>query len=339
MSYHFDFKLYRRKFQQPLKTSHGIWEVREGILIRLTDKKGIVGFGEISPLSWFGSESFAEALEFCTQLPSKITSDDVFAISSKLPACQFGFESAWEEVTSYLTVSKFPVTKSVNFSGLLPSGKQALDAWKILWHQGYRTFKWKIGIENLAEELNIFDELAKALPAEAKLRLDANGGLSFFEAVEWLKASDRIGIEFLEQPLAATEFDAMLQLSQEYSTTIALDESIASIHQLQICYKNGWRGIFVIKPAIAGSPKILRQFCHNHEIDTVFSTVFETSIGNRCALKLAAELSTNNRAAGFGVSHWFPNNDFLSEPETTKFIPDASCQLTFPDIWLYLSNI
>lgn len=339
MPYRFEFQPYHRKFQHPLQTSHGIWEDREGILIRLTDKTGIVGFGEIAPLSWFGSESFAQALEFCCQLPSEITTDDIFAIPTKLPACQFAFESAWEEVTSYLEVSKLPIAKSVSFSGLLPSGTAALDAWQVLWHQGYRTFKWKIGIGTLTEELKIFHELLKVLPAAAKLRLDANGGLSFFEAVEWLKISDCIGIEFLEQPLPATEFDAMLQLSNEYSTIIALDESIAGINQLQACYKKGWRGVFVIKPAIAGSPKILRQFCHNHEIDAVFSTVFETAIGRDFALKLSAELSKNNRAAGFGVAHWFNNNDFFSEAETHNFILNASCQLTYQNIWHYLSNI
>ncbi|HAA31219.1 MAG TPA: o-succinylbenzoate synthase, partial [Cyanobacteria bacterium UBA8553] len=90
-----------------------------------------------------------------------------------------------------------------------------------------------------------------------------------------------------------------------YSTPIALDESVATIDQLEECYQKGWRGIFVIKVAIAGSPKRLRQFCQKHDIDTVFSSVFETSIGRQAALQLAAELSNPNRAVGFGVNHWF----------------------------------
>jgi len=48
---------------------------------------------------------------------------------------------------------------------------------------------------------------------------------------------------------------------------------------------------FVIKAAIAGSPSRLRQFCREHEIDAVFSSVFETAIGTQAALKLAVELS------------------------------------------------
>ena len=353
MKYRFEFRPYRRKFKQPLATSHGLWEVREGIILRLLDQTGCAGFGEIAPVKWFGSESFEQALEFCHQLPLAISTDDVFAVPSELPACQFGFESAWEEVRSCpvkdlslrLTrggvddeQSNSQVDKLITFSGLLPTGKAALDGWKNLWEQGYRTFKWKIGVAPIVDELEVFYQLAFLLPTQAKLRLDANGGLSFVEAVEWLKACSchQIRIEFLEQPLPTSEFNAMLSLSNQYSTKLALDESVANLHQLKTCYQQGWRGIFVIKPAIAGSPKLLRQFCQNNEIDTVFSTVFETPIGKRAGLRLNTQLSKNNRAAGYGVAHWFTNEDFFSELETTSFQPHAPYQPTSEKLWTHL---
>ena len=74
---------------------------------------------------------------------------------------------------------------------------------------------------------------------------------------------------------------------------------------MQACYEQGWRGIFVIKAAIAGSPSRLRQFLKTYQIDAVFSSVLETAIGRKAALKLAAELNHPHRAVGFGVEHWF----------------------------------
>jgi o-succinylbenzoate synthase len=334
----FEFHPYSRKFKQPLVTSHGLWETREGIIIRLTDETGSVGFGEIAPLEWFGSENLQQALEFCNQFPSKITSDDIFAIPKELPACQFGFESALLEVKSPEKYNQLNLEKTISFSGLLPSGKTALDAWKQLWNQGYRTFKWKIGITDIAEELKVFHSLTSALPHGAKLRLDANAGLTLAEAVEWLKACDSIGIEFIEQPLPPTELESMLKLSKSYSTRLALDESIANIDQLKACYQQGWRGICIIKPAIAGSPKILHEFCQNQEIDAVFSSVFETPIGKYAGLKLAAELSKNNLAAGFGVAHWFAQEDFFSLPEEHIFRPYQPCESIFQELWAQLSN-
>ena len=109
----------------------------------------------------------------------------------------------------------------------------------------------------------------------------------------------------MEQPLSVDHFPEMLELSTNHTTEIALDESVATLNQLATCYQQGWREIFVIKPGIVGSPSRLRQFCQQHKIDAVFSSVFETAIGRQAALQLAAELSQRNRAVGFGINHFF----------------------------------
>jgi len=323
MRYLFEFRPYRRSFKPPLQTSHGSWDVRDGIILSLTAETG-TSSGEIAPISWFGSETLEQALDFCRQLPNAITDETIFSIPGDLPACQFGFESAWEGVKeqgkrsrrkgeeilypSPLTPHPSPLT----YSGLLPAGKAALQAWQTLWNQGYRTFKWKIGVYPMPDEIEIFHALTQTLPASAKLRLDANGGLSYEDANYWLWTCARrlpVEIEFIEQPLPVEQFEGMQELSYCYATPIALDESVATLKQLEACYQQGWRGIFVIKAAIAGSPKRLRQFCHEHKIDAVFSSVFETTVGRKASLKLAAELSPQNRAAGFGINHWLDEDE------------------------------
>ncbi|MDB9540804.1 o-succinylbenzoate synthase [Anabaenopsis tanganyikae CS-531] len=298
--FNFDFRCYRRRFLQPLVTNHGVWRIREGVIIHLRDAGGNCGWGEIAPISWFGSETLEEAIDFCRQLPGIITREMIFSIPDTLPACQFAFESAWEAMGNLL---RYP--QSLRYSGLLPAGDGALSKWKPLWEQGYRAFKWKIGVGEFSREWEIFDLLTRSLPPTAKLRLDANGGLSYEEAKLWLGICDHVShVEFLEQPLPIPELAAMLDLSASFQTAIALDESVATFPQLQYCFQKGWRGIFVIKPGIAGYPSRLRQFCQQHHIDAVFSSVFETPIGRQAALQLAAELSPKNRAVGFGVNHF-----------------------------------
>jgi len=311
MLYQFEFRTYQRKFKRPLQTSHGIWEIRLGIILKLTDENGQFGWGEIAPLSWFGSESFEQALDFCNSLPANISSETIFSISAELPACQFGFESALSNEDNE--------EENNRYSGLLPAGETALSAVQMLWKQGYRTFKWKIGV--IEQELNVFQQLVKAMDnlgdrEKALLRLDANGGLNYSQAETWLKTCDNVleipnfsvKIEFLEQPLPVTQFEEMLELSAAYATPIALDESVANLDRIQECYDQGWRGIFVIKPAICGSPSQLRKFCQTHNIDAVFSSVFETQIGRQAALNLATELFPNSRALGFGTDCWFDEN-------------------------------
>jgi len=369
MLYQFEFRTYQRKFKRPLRTSHGIWDTREGIILRLVGENNQIGWGEIAPLSWFGSESFEQALDFCNSLPANLSEETIFSISAELPACQFGFESALLNSRSPLTkgghggnaptkggtrnILKVPLIKgdlggsrlrlkstliagSVlsshqwrevgneeeknRFSGLLPAGETALSALQMLWLEGYRTFKWKIGVAAIEEELNIFQQLIEAMHnlcdrESAFLRLDANGGLSYSQAKTWLEACDKVkatnfsaSIEFLEQPLPVTQFQEMVELNAIYATPIALDESAANLDRIQECYSQGWRGIFVIKPAICGSPSQLRKFCQNHHIDAVFSSVFETEIGRQAGLNLATELSLNKRALGFGTDSWFDDN-------------------------------
>jgi o-succinylbenzoate synthase len=296
------FRPYQRKFTRPLQTHHGLWAVRTGIVLKLTDRSGQVTWGEIAPIPWFGSETLEQALEFCHQLPDRLSEAEIFDIPDRLPACQFGFESAWMGLS---TTAALPLP----FSALLPAGKAALEDWKPHWEAGQRTFKWKIGVGSIAEELSLLEQLVEVLPATAQLRLDANGGLSWAAAQELLKVCDLLSIEFLEQPLPPDQLDGMLELAAEYATPIALDESIATLTQLDACYQRGWRGIFVIKPAIAGSPRRLRQFCHTHAIDAVFSSALETAIGRQAGLTLAAELSHPNRAIGYGTAHWFADPD------------------------------
>lgn len=314
--YKFEFRPYRRKFLTPLSTSHGVWENRDGVILRLQDETGKVGWGEISPISWFGSETFEEAVYFCRQLPKKITDETIFSIPNQLTACQFGFESA-REMVSRSNSDASQSLENLSCSGLLPAGRAALSQWQNLWEDGYCTFKWKIGVYSIVEEVSIFELLIQELPAFTKLRLDANGGLSYRETEIWLQKCDNINrnndihleIEFIEQPLWVNQFSEMLELSRRYITKIALDESVARLEQLQSCYQKGWREIFIIKAGIIGSPSRLREFCLTHKIDTVFSSVFETSIGREAALSLAAELSHQKRAVGFGVNHYFAEDE------------------------------
>jgi o-succinylbenzoate synthase len=317
--YQFEFRTYQRKFKRPLQTSHGIWNIREGIILRLTDENGQIGWGEIAPLSWFGSESLEQACDFCRQLSANISEETIFSISSELPACQFGFESALSNSSNEGENEPGSEKKIQNrYSGLLPAGETVLQALQMLWKQGYRTFKWKIGVVAIDEELKIFDRLITAIHKFADrtqvfLRLDANGGLTYLQAQTWLQVCDNlktirdfsVNIEFLEQPLPVSMFEEMLELNSIYATAIALDESAANLARMQECERQGWRGIFVIKPAIAGSPSQLQQFCQTHKIDAVFSSVFETQIGRQAALNLADRISPNSRALGFGTDCWF----------------------------------
>ena len=297
----FKFEIYQRHFKQPLRTSYGVWQLREGIIITLKNSAGI-SRGEIAPLPWFGSETLSEALEFCLQLGEEIAVEEIAAIPGSLPACQFAFESAW------LGLSRSSSDNSINFNYcyLLPAGEKALSAWRqIARDRAATTFKWKIGVYPLATEIEILKRLVDGFPTSVKLRLDANGGLNLSQAERLLCITDSLeAIAFVEQPLPSDCLIEMMQLANAHSTSLALDESVASYTQLQAAYEAGWQGIYVIKAAIMGFPTRLKKFCQDNCLDVVFSSVFETEVGRNAVLKLAQELN-HPRAVGFGIESFY----------------------------------
>lgn len=289
-----------------MHTSHGVWRVREGIIITLIDSEGQIAQGEIAPIPWFGSETIEQAIQFCQKQGQTISVESIKAISDNLPACQFGLESALLKINQQLLLVK---EDYFNFCYLLPTGKKVLEQSYQSNNNHQPTFKWKIGVEKVATEIAILQQLIDKLPQNARLRLDANGGLTVTEAEKILEFTDNKEIiEFIEQPLPPSQFSDMMELTKRYSTCLALDESVANIRQLKSCYQKGWRGVFIIKPLIMGFPSHLRQFCQQHDLDLVFSSVFETSIGRYTALQLAWELGNHTRAIGFGVKHWFEDS-------------------------------
>ena len=308
-----EFNTYQRRFRQPLQTSHGIWRVREGIIVSLSDCQGQIGQGEIAPLPWFGSETLAEALTFCRQLNGSITREEIGNIPNQLPACQFAMMSALENLDrTYPNVDYH----QLSYCHLLSPQQITPAYFASLPKQQYPyTFKWKIGIKPIETEIAEIKQLIQVLPADAKLRLDANGGLNLTQARKLLTVTDNLPvIEFIEQPLPPDLFTEMLVLSKDYSTPLALDESVANCDRLEAIYQAGWQSIFVLKAAIMGYPDRLRSFCQENSLDTVFSSVFETDIGRQAVLNLAATTgdypsdtseADRQRAVGFGVNHWF----------------------------------
>lgn len=337
--YRFEYRIYQRPFRQPLQTSHGVWAMREGLLLRLVNPAGQVGWGEIAPLEWFGSETLAQALQFCRALGAEVTDAQIQQIPDSLPACQFGFEAAQAALGAALPPDLNQALKQdPEQSHLLPAGAEALAAWKPLWENGARTFKWKIGVGDCAQEIEILEQLVSMLPPAARLRLDANAGLNESQTERWLHHCDRLNatpaakpaaaVEFLEQPLPPQQFQRMLSLSRQFQTPIGLDESVSNLNQLEACYQQGWRGIFVVKAAIVGSPRRLQQFCQRHPVDLVWSSVFETATAQRYIFdRLIPSCPTvSSRAVGFGIHHWFADAEAPHASTTQTWVVNAASE-------------
>ena len=304
--------------------------MREGIIVRLEDAAGRTGFGEIAPLEGFGTESMAEALEYCTALGERADRAVLSETPQYLSCCAFGLHSALEMLND---AGPSPIGRMVEICALLPAGTQALNALSSFAEQGFRAFKWKIGIGNISSEQNLFREIIRALPSGSRLRLDGNGRFALAEAESWLRLCDEFGVEFFEQPLSSEHFNDLLKLARDFRTPIALDESAAGLESLIKAVEGNWPGLLVVKPAIMGAPEVFRKWRPNCTCPLIFSSAFETAIGYQAGLRLAAEADSTGYASGFGIGGFFPDDGFHLHEAGPHVDPDQCSTQDFVALW------
>ena len=314
----FSFRPYRRVFRQPLRTAHGLWSVREGFIVRC-EQGGQVGFGEVAPLPDFGTETVSAAAEFLQQL----TDNPDLAVPAELPCCAFGVSAAGRDACPQASAdgddgwlgAAVPTFSRSDIAALLPAGATAESILLEKAAAGYRSFKWKIGVEAVAEELPIFQRLLAGLPKGGRLRLDANAGLSLNEAAGWLDSivAARAQVEFLEQPLAVGQEHKMAAMMEGFEMPIALDESLNGASGSK--WLAEWQGPVVVKPLLMGDCVQLAERLQSIADRVVLSSVFETSVGVGNVRELAAQLPVLKYAIGFDTLDAFDDNLSTLSPE------------------------
>ncbi len=303
----FEYRRYQRRFREPLRTSLGEWAVREGFILRLEDEKGMTGFGEVAPISWFGSETLEEAEAFLSKAAVEGCVEDAPA---DLPCCRFAISCAH----SVLRQDFDPPERKAELAGLLPAGCRALDKLIELGEDGFQVFKWKVSVDSFAREVEILDLLLDALPANGRLRIDANGGWSLNDAWRWLERLDGEGrIEFVEDPLEPALWEASIGLSEAFETLLALD--VPATNELApVLADKAWPGLLVVKPSVWGSIPDLRAIEQTFPQKIVFSSVFETGFGYEAVLRLAIEGGAQSWALGMGGQDLFQEDNLRLHP-------------------------
>lgn len=287
MNYLFQFRRYRLPFRSVVRTAHGLWTEREGLVVCLEDESGLAGYGEAAVIPWFGTETVDEAEAACRELTGKVDDERLNALPARLVCLRNAFASAR---AARAKACELPATKHLAIAALLPAGRAALEQIATKAEAGFRVFKWKVGVGDLADELGLFDDVCAALPSGAKLRLDANGAWDRRQAMRWMERCADRPVEFVEQPIAADARgaqDSLLGLAGDYPTPVALDESLVSEGDLEQWIGAGWRGIFVVKPSLLGDVRSALARLATADADVVFSSALETAIGARAALQTA----------------------------------------------------
>jgi O-succinylbenzoate synthase len=171
--------------------------------------------------------------------------------------------------------------------------QEAINAYET----GFRFFKLKLSPDlELAEKR--FSSLCKALPAEARIRLDFNELLELEAFHQFLTRIDTTRIDFVEDPAPWTQNGW-----GKASVRLALDRNVG------LANAEAWPEVVIVKPAL-NDPKTLTG--SNRKL--VVTSYLDHPLGQASAALIAAEFARDLPAAietcGL-LTHWaYETNDF-----------------------------
>jgi len=363
-----EHRAYRLPFRSVVRTAHGPWAEREGFLVRAVQidaggsEIGGVGWGEVAPIAWFGTETVSEAGEALAGLrgEARDLADALARVPAECGCVGAGLAAAMEDGAALFNhethesrssgkeAAEEAGVKFLPVAGLLPAGRAVLGAVDSRLELGFRTFKWKVGVGDAVDEWAILDDLLGALPKGAKLRLDANGGWTRKVAEGWLaRSAERAMIEYVEQPVSTETKageDLLRGLAADFPVKIALDESIAGTRDVEKWLAADWQGVWVIKPALLGEPGPVLAKLARAKADVVFGSALETCVGARAGLRLVfawaereGRLAAERRALGYGVWPLF-GEDAANAPWSGPFMRREDVERINPEaLWNVLS--
>lgn len=306
----------------PLKIKTTTLYERTGLLLKLTDDKSTIGFGEISPLPGLHSESLIQAEKNLVSLLDALKGEypnepgehfillpDDLINQNILSSVRFGVEMViWN-----LMPGNNQQHKKIKVNGLLTGSTEEMliNAAKLL-SEGYDVLKLKVGRRDIDSEIGFILQLRKTFGYNFQLRLDANRSWDFDSAVYFGKNVVNEQIEYIEEPLK--DFKRLDELYFQTSLPFAIDESLFEFDDLPIKTK-----ALILKPSFVGGIHKTYQFiklAQSKGIQPIISSAFESGLGLRTLAKVASFIP-ENIAMGLDTFRRF-KNDVIKPPFIVK---------------------
>ena len=217
----------------PYRPSFGAQTHFYCVLAEIEDQDGRIGCGEAALLPGYTDEtvdsSFALACQFAPGLVGLKLADALAKAEGLIEPAAFtatAFITAIEHLAGHPSLLRQGRAKLLGTVNGKPDDRPALEGEiETLLAKGYDTLKVKIGWD-VAKDLAAVSTIRSIVAGRAQLRLDGNQGYSTEQALAFLKGLTPEGIELLEQPCAAGDWDAAVAVKRAAPCPVMLDESI-----------------------------------------------------------------------------------------------------------------
>lgn len=248
---------YEVKLKEPFITSLGKMTHASNLLVTIATDDGLTGWGECSPFPPINGETQHTGLvvgDFLKKrlvgqnpldIPSciRIMDDLIYGNSSIKSAFDIALydlaaQAANQPLYAFLggQQRKLFTDYTVSLDGIKNMIRQA----RWIQKQGFPAVKVKLG-DDPDTDIKRIKEIRQAIGSHLPLRLDANQGWNFDDAVRVLQALKNEGVEYCEEPIPRHDFMQLPELSRLSPIPIMADESCSDSHdakrliQLKAC--------------------------------------------------------------------------------------------------------
>ena len=340
--------LYRVRvpFVEPFRISNGVVAEKDAILIELATDKGVIGWGEASPMSGsFYSEATPDSSWTALTerlVPTLLSAGQVnpatfFEDLREQPADQFakaGIEGAvWEAAANtrhralyeLFGIERRPIPSGVAI-GIFDTIDELIERVRRYVAEGYQRVKIKIqpgwDVEPVAAVRSQFPQLP--------LMVDANAAYTI-DDLDVFRELDRFDLMMIEQPLAASAFAEAGELQAHLTTPLCADESAESLTTLDQLIKHKAARIINIKVQRVGGLSealLMLETACAAGLQCWVGTMPELGIASAQALQLAMHSAFSYPTDIEASSRWY--RDDIIEPaiaiDPSGFIqvPDGS---------------
>ena len=313
------WRVYRIPFRRPFVTAHGVLAVRIGAIVTARTDDGSTGYGEVAPLPEQSGVSLDAVLSLLPRLASELCGREMGDILSFLEYAseegQFpspllcGLESALLDAhgrasghsLAALLARGYPREESIPVSELrariavnvviggattelaVEQARAAVDA-------GFACLKLKLADASYSVVERVAS-IRAAVGASIRLRLDANEGWSFEQARSLLARCAEYDIEYIEQPLPASDLQGMVHLRRLALVPIAADEAVSGLSSARRLLAAGAADVLILKPQLAGGLRACRRIIQDASrcgVACVITSTLEAGLGVAAALELVA---------------------------------------------------
>lgn len=314
-------------FQHPAGTSRGIYTERKSWMLEMTDDDlpGRKGIGECAPLPELSCDDIPEYEKTLRAVCDRFEQEGAidYPMMRPYPSMLFGLETALLNLQSgsdILFDNDFSRGKvGITINGLVWMGDYDTMLRRIeeKLQQGFHCIKLKIGAIEFEKELDMVKRIRERFSHhEVQLRVDANGGFTFDEALYKLELLAQYAIHSIEQPIKAKQWGYMAELCRESPLPIALDEELIGInipemkaHVLNIIKP----AYIVLKPSLHGGMKGVREWvdiANRQGIRSWITSALESNVGLNAVAQLAADIygTSGIMPQGLGTGQLFTDN-------------------------------